>query len=83
MDDVMQYLSKEQRARVERVALATRQAIVRDELRVLAARLRADNPDWSPAFTGGVDWAVLYMENVANQLNEGLEPPFADGSAGS
>lgn len=45
------------------------------DLRTLAANIRADTEgryaDAEPGWQGGVEWALLWIENTASQLTEG------------
>lgn len=44
------------------------------DLRLLAEQIRQANPDRSPDFSDGVDWAALYLEDLANDIAEGGSP---------
>ncbi|MEV5242576.1 hypothetical protein AB0K89_26240 [Streptomyces cinnamoneus] len=54
--------------------VAAQERNLQHELRVLADRIRAAaeaRPGQSAQFNAGVEWAVLYIENVASGLTEG------------
>lgn len=54
--------------------VAAQERSLQHDLRVLADRIRAAaeaRPGQSSQFNAGVEWAVLYIENVASGLTEG------------
>ncbi|MFH0246424.1 hypothetical protein ACGRHY_29295 [Streptomyces sp. HK10] len=60
--------------------VAARKRGLQQDLRNLAARIRADAADMpaSPDFHAGVDWTLLWIENTATSLTADLaaeDPP--------
>jgi hypothetical protein len=66
MSDIEKYITDEMRQMAGR---AYSQGLQND-LRVLADRIRSEAPPGSDGFSAGIDWAVLFIENLANQLTE-------------
>lgn len=66
MSEVEKYITDEMRQRI----FTARDQALQNDLRTLAARIRDEAPPGSGDFEAGINWAALFLENLATTLTE-------------